>query len=66
MDMEDATGKELEANRAILHLGIQDQEQWAQNVQGYMRGLHKPGSMSEAAPIRIQLKQWCDKNWVSV
>jgi hypothetical protein len=44
MDM-DATGKELEANRAILDLGIQDEEQWA--VQGYMRGLQKPGSMSD-------------------
>ena len=27
----DAIGKELEAKRAIL-----DQEQWAQNVEGYM------------------------------
>jgi hypothetical protein len=48
MDM-DATGKELEPNRAILDLGIQDEEQrdkqWA--VQGYMRGLQKPGSMSD-------------------
>ena len=43
----DATGKELDANRAILHLGIQDADQWAQNVEGYMRGLPKPGSMSE-------------------
>ena len=45
----DATGKELEPNRAILDLGIQDEEQrdkqWA--VQGYMRGLQKPGSMSD-------------------
>ena len=32
----DAIGKELEANRVILPAGIQDEEQWAQNVQGYM------------------------------
>lgn len=31
-----------------------------------MRGLPKTGSMSEAAPILIQLKQWCEKKWVSV
>ena len=31
-----------------------------------MRGLPKPGSMSEAAPILIQLKQWCEKKWVSM
>ena len=61
----DAIGKELEGNRAIQHVGIQDEEQWAQNVQGYMRGLPKPGSMSEAAPILIPLKQWCEKKWVS-
>ena len=30
-------------------------------MQGYMRGLPKPGSMSEAAPILIQLKQWQEK-----
>jgi hypothetical protein len=30
-----------------------------------MRGLPKPGSMSEAAPIFIQLKQWCEKKWVN-
>ena len=52
------TGEELEANRAILDAGIQDQEQWAQKVQGYMRGPPKPESMSGAAPILIQLKQW--------
>jgi len=52
----DALGKEFEAN-----MTIQDEEQWAQNVQGYMRGLPKPGSMSEAAPILIQLKQWQEK-----
>jgi hypothetical protein len=44
----DTTGKELDANRDILDLSIQDAEQWAQNVEGYMRGLPKPGSMSEA------------------
>ena len=42
----------------MLDAGILDQEQWAQNVEGYMRGLPKPGSMSEAASIFIQLKQW--------
>jgi hypothetical protein len=52
----DALGKYFEAN-----MTIQDEEQWAQNVQGYMRGLPKPGSMSEAAPILIQLKQWQEK-----
>ena len=39
----DAIGKELEGNRAIQHVGIQDEEQCAQNLQGYMRGLPKPG-----------------------
>ena len=64
--------KELEptCDRAILDegRGIQDEEQWAQNVQGYMtmRGLPKPGSMSEAVPILFQLKQWCEKKWVSM
>ena len=53
---------ELETKRVILDLGSQDEVQWAQNVGGYMRGLLKPGSMSEAAPVLIQLKQWCDKN----
>ena len=28
-------------------------EHWAQNVQGHIRGLPKPGSMSEAAPIEV-------------
>jgi len=52
----DAIGNELEANGSSW---MQDQEQWAQNVKGYnIRGLPKPGSMSEAAPILIQLKQW--------
>ena len=32
----------------------------------YMRGLPKPGSMSEDAPVLIQLKQWCDKKCVSM
>jgi hypothetical protein len=41
------------------------EKQWAQKVEGYMRGLPKPGSMSEAASILIQLKQWCEKKWVS-
>ncbi len=27
----DAIGKELEGNRAILHVGIHDEEQWAKN-----------------------------------
>jgi hypothetical protein len=43
----DAIGKELDANGTILDLGMQDAEQWAQNVQGCMRGLPKLGSMSE-------------------
>ena len=38
----DAIRKELEANRASLDEGIQDEEHSAQNVQGYMRGLPKP------------------------
>jgi len=29
-------GKELEANKVILDEGIKDEEQWEQNVQGYM------------------------------
>ena len=37
-----AIGKELEANRAILDLGsalgIQDEEQWAQNVESTCEG----------------------------
>ena len=45
-----AIGKEFEANRVILDEGIPDEEQWAQNVEGNMRGLPKPASMSEAAP----------------
>jgi len=71
---------ELQTNRVILDLVSQDEVQWAQNVGGYMRGLSNPGSMSlalalsihnklkmsEAAPILIQLKQWCDKKWVRV
>ena len=60
----DAIGKELESNRAILDAGIRDQEQWAQNVEGYMRGLPKPGSMSEAALILIRSS--CDNKWVSM
>ena len=55
----DGIGKKFQTNSAILDAGIQDQEQWAQNVEGYMRGFPKPGSMSEAAPIPIQLKPWC-------
>jgi len=47
----DAIGKELEEIRVIQD--IQDEEQWAQNVQGYMRGLPKPGSMTEDTPILI-------------
>jgi hypothetical protein len=43
--------------------GIQDEEQWARNVEGYMRGLSNPGSMSAAAPILIPLKQWCGNKW---
>ena len=46
--------------------GIQDEEQWARNVQGYMRGLPNPGTMSAAAPILIPLKQWCEKKLVSI
>ena len=37
--------------------------------QGYMRGLPIPGSMSLTAirlPILIELKQWCEKKWVSM
>jgi len=51
--------KQLESNRAILDQGrlddqgVQEQKQWAQNVQGYMRGRPKPESMSEAGPILI-------------
>ena len=45
---------------------IHDQEQWAKNVEGYVRGLPKPGSMSEAAQILIPLDQCCDNKWVSV
>ena len=39
----------FEANRVILDLvlDIQDDEQWTQNVEGYMRGLPKPGLISE-------------------
>ena len=48
--------KEFETNRTILDADIQDQEQWAQNVEGYMRGLPNPESMTEAASIFIQLK----------
>ncbi len=33
---------------------------------GYIRELPNPGSMSETAQILIQLKQWCEKKWVSV
>ena len=44
-----AIGKEFEANRVILDEGIPDEEQWAQNVEGYMRGLPKTGSMFEDA-----------------
>ena len=40
----DAIGKELKVNRVIQDAVIQDQEQWAQNVEGYMRGLPKQGS----------------------
>jgi hypothetical protein len=54
----DGIGKRLEADSAILDAGIQEQVQWAQNVEGYMRGFPKPGSMSETAPILIQLKPW--------
>ena len=31
-----------------------------------MRGLPKPGSMSEASPFLIQLNQWCDNKWVGM
>jgi len=31
-----------------------------------MRGLPNPGSMSETAPILIQLKQWQEKKWVNM
>ena len=60
--------KELGANfgRIILDLGLRDEGHWAQNVEGYMRELPNLGSMSETAPILIQLKQWCEKKWVSV
>jgi hypothetical protein len=47
-------------------MAIQDQEQWAQNVEGYKRGLPKPESMSEASPILIQLKRWCDNKWAKI
>ena len=53
-------------NRTILDAGIQDQEQWAQNVKEYMRGLPKPGPMSAASPILIQLKRWSVHKWVSM
>jgi hypothetical protein len=43
---------------------IHDQEQWAQNVEGYVRGLPKPGSVSEAAQTLIPLDQCCDNKWV--
>jgi len=52
LDSMNAIGKSLKQTGSSW---MQDQEQWAQNVQGYMRGLPKPGSMSKAAPILIQL-----------
>jgi hypothetical protein len=36
------------------------------NVEGYMRGLPKATSMSETAPILVQLKQWYDNKWVNM
>jgi hypothetical protein len=32
----DGIGKELEVTRVILDTDNQDQEQWSQNVEGYM------------------------------
>ena len=58
--------KELEANRVILDTVIHDEEQWSQNMEEYIRGLPKPGSMSESSQILIQFKQWCENQWVSV
>jgi hypothetical protein len=31
-----------------------------------MPGLPKPGSMFKAAPILIQVKNWCEKIWLSM
>jgi hypothetical protein len=36
------------------------------NVEGYILGLPKPGSMSETASNLIQLKQWRENKWVSM
>ena len=47
----DGIGKELEVTRVILDTDNQDQEQWSQNVEGYMWYLPKPGSMSEIFPF---------------
>ena len=46
---------------------MEDQEQWAQNVEGYMRRLPKPGSMSAAAPILFSWNSGVRTNqWVSM
>ena len=46
----------MQTDHSTESVTVQDEERWAQNVGGYMRGLLKPGSMSEAAPVLIQLK----------
>jgi hypothetical protein len=66
----DAIGKELQANEVIRMKasGIKSSghRMWRGTCDSSMRGLPKQGSMSEPPPILIQLKRWCNKNWVSV
>jgi hypothetical protein len=72
----DAIRKGLEANRASLDEGIQDEEHSAQNVplreaiesesESEKARTQNRWSMSEVAPILIQLKQWREKYWVSM
>jgi len=61
----DAIVTELAANRLMYDECIQDEAQWAQNLEVYMRGLPRPGSMSETAPLLLHFKQWWQENFVS-
>ena len=59
----DGIGKELEANRAILDAGIQDQVQWAQNVSTVF-DVKKDNAVTDAFLGCKILYNWTAVGWI--
>ena len=58
-------GAELEAHHSLYTGGVSDEQEWRKEADDVLCRFPHPSSMTEGAPLLLQLKEWQRKGWLS-